>query len=75
MPAETFKVISIRDVPSGEPTRIGKIDVMVVYQKEGQPASMTTYPKEEESEDRIKKAIKDAEDRQKQFQGKEFIIE
>lgn len=74
MPGEKYKIITIRDVPSGDPNRIGKLDVMVVYQKEGQPSNMCTFPKEEESEERIKQAIQETEKRLTEWTGKEFII-
>lgn len=69
-----YEIVNVREVPSGDPKRIGKIDIMVIYQVEGKPSDMITIPKEEASPERIKKAIVERENRLNIDIGKEYKI-
>lgn len=64
---EGYKVISMEDLPSFDQKRIGKIDVNIAYKKEGQMLEFVKIPKEEESPERIRKAILENEERKKEL--------
>ena len=42
-----YEVTKIREVPSANPQRTGKIDLMISYSIDGKPASIIALPKEE----------------------------
>jgi hypothetical protein len=69
------EILDIRDVPSGQLGRVGHIDKMLVYKIGSEPARMVTYPSEEHSDDRIKRAIKEDQANMKTIVGKKFSLD
>jgi len=55
---EEVTIIDVRDIPSTEPGRIGKIDVLVTYQIDPAHIYMIRIPKEEFTEERLTEAIR-----------------
>ena len=75
MPLEDVEILTVRKMPSGDPERIGRLDMMVSYKIGTGPANITYYPAEEHSEERLKQAIKENEAQQADMIGKKFNIE
>ena len=68
------KIIDIRKIPSIEPGRFGKFDVMVVYQTPDGNVYTIKIPEESFSEEELKLAIKkDLQERTK-WVGKTFRL-
>jgi len=53
-----FKVTDIRKIPSGNPSRIGKMDYIVTYQLDPLHVYMVTIDKDTVTEADIKQAVK-----------------
>ncbi|MBA7621662.1 hypothetical protein ES703_29028 [subsurface metagenome] len=75
MPIGEVEILTIRKMPSGDPSRIGQLDMMVSYKIGTGPANICYYPASEHSEERMKKAIKENEEQQAELVGKKFTIE
>lgn len=75
MPLTDVEILNVRKMPSGDPQRIGRLDMMVSYRIGTGPANITYYPAEEHSEERMKQAIKENEEQQANLVGKKFNIE
>jgi len=68
------KILDIRDVPSTEPDRLGKLDRLVTYQVGPGQVYMIRIPLEEFSEERLKEEIKKDLEERKRWVGKEIEI-
>jgi len=70
----TAKIIDIRDIPSADPGRVGKMDSMIVYQLDAFRTYTTIMPKEDLTEDRIRERIKAEEGERAEWKAKTFEI-
>ena len=70
-----FKVFDVRRVPSADPERIGKMDMLVMYELDAMRRYIVRIPEEEFSEDRMKEEIKKDMAEREKFTGKEYEIE
>ena len=70
-----FKVFDIRRVPSADPERIGKMDMLVMYELDPMRRYIVRIPEEEFTEERMKEEIKKDMAEREQFTGKEYEIE
>lgn len=62
--AEKIKILDIRDFPSTDPRRIGRMDRLITYQIDPYHTYVITIPKDEFTETKLKETIKkDAEER------------
>ena len=70
-----FKVSDTRRVPSADPERIGKYDILVMYELSPMDRHIVGVPEEEFSEDRLKRAVKEDIAERSQWAGKEYEVE
>ena len=68
------KILDIRTVPSVDPERLGKLDTLVTYQVDNFRVYVLRIPKEEVSEEDLKKYIREDLEKKKQFVGKELTV-
>lgn len=68
------KILDMREVPSGEPERIGKYDYIITYQIDPLRTFIVTVPKEEYSEEKLREAIRKAEEERGKWVGRELEI-
>ena len=68
------KIIDIRDIPSPDPGRVGKMDSMIVYQLDAFRTYTTIMPKEDMTDDRVLERIKAEEAERTAWKAKEFEI-
>jgi len=73
-PPEKVKVLDVRDVPSTEPGRIGKIDVLVTYQLDPTHIYMVRIPKEEFTDERVREVIKRDVEEKRRWVGREIAL-
>jgi hypothetical protein len=57
MAGETIKIIDMRQLPSPDPQRIGKVDCIVIYEHGAGLRSSVRLPAEDLSDERIKAAV------------------
>ncbi|RKY70078.1 MAG: hypothetical protein DRQ24_09865 [Candidatus Latescibacterota bacterium] len=69
-----IKILDVREIPSGEPGRIGKMDLIITYQVDALRTYITTMPKEEFTEERLKEKIKEELTEREKWLGKEIEI-
>jgi len=69
-----IKILDVREIPSGEPGRIGKMDLIITYQVDALRTYITTMPKEEFTEERLKEKIKKELTEREKWLGKEIEI-
>ncbi len=69
-----FKVFDIREVPSGDPARVGKYDKLVMYEFDPMRRYIIKIPAEEFTEQLMLEAIKRDVAERAQFTGKEYEI-
>jgi len=69
-----YEITKVREVPSEDPKRIGKVDLMISYQIDGKPSSIITLPSEKASPERIEQAIIEREKNKNIDIGKEYEI-
>jgi len=74
VPPQKVKVLDVRDVPSTEPGRIGKIDVLVTYQLDPTHIYMVRLPKEEFTDEKVKEVIRKDVEEKKRWVGKELTL-
>jgi len=74
VPPPRVKILDVRDVPSTEPGRIGKIDVLVTYQLDPTHIYMVRIPKEEFTDEKVKEVIKKDVEEKKRWVGKELTL-
>jgi len=73
-PKEQVVILDVRDVPSTDPARIGRLDVMVTYRVDPAHIYMITIPKEKFDEKTLKATIrKDLEEKRKWI-GKQLEV-
>jgi len=70
----TVKVVDVRDVPSTDPGRIGKIDVLITYQLDPTHIYMVRIPKEEFTEAKVREVIKRDVEEKRRWVGKELTL-
>ncbi|MHC1600503.1 MAG: hypothetical protein ACXQS5_06775 [Candidatus Methanospirareceae archaeon] len=68
------KILDIRTVPSVDPERLGKLDTLVTYQVDNFRVYVLRIPKEEVSEEDLKKYIKEDLEKKKRFVGRELTV-
>jgi len=68
------KVIRRLEVPSAQPTRLGKIDYWISYEVDGAGPFILVMPKEEFSEARFLEKVREEIRATTAFVGKEFTI-
>ena len=73
MPREA-EIVSVLDIPSPEPTRLGKTDVMITYRVDPLHSFSIRIPKEDSSDEKIKKAIQADWDTRKKIIGAKFTL-
>lgn len=69
------KIVDVREIPSGDPTRIGRLDVMVTYSIDAFRTYVTVIPKEEFNEETLKERIKKEQTERERWIGKTVKIE
>jgi len=74
VPPQKVKILDVRDVPSVEPGRIGKIDVLITYQVDPTHIYMVRLPKEEFTDEKVKEAIKKDLEEKRKWVGKELAV-
>lgn len=72
MPA--IKILDLREIPSADPKRIGKMDKVVSYQIDGKTTDLIVLPAETFTEDRLKAEIKAKSEERAKWVGKEFSM-
>jgi len=72
--AQKIKIIDVRDFPSTDPKRVGKLDRVVTYQIDPFHTYIITIPKEEFSEERLKAEIRKQIEEREKLVGKEIEI-
>ena len=70
-----FKIFDVRRVPSAEPDRVGKYDMLVMYELDPMRRYIVRVPEEEFNEDRMKHAVKEDMAQRELWTGKEYEIE
>ena len=70
-----FRIFDVREVPSAEPTRMGKYDQLVMYELDPMRRYIVRIPSEEFTEERMKEAVKADMAKRAEFTGKEYEIE
>jgi len=68
------KILDIRTVPSVDPERLGKLDTLVTYQVDNFRVYVLRIPKEEVTEEDLKKYIKEDLKKREKFVGKELVV-
>ena len=68
------KILDIRTVPSVDPERLGKLDTLVTYQVDNFRVYVLRIPKEEVSEEDLKKYIREDLEKKKRFVGRELTV-
>jgi len=74
VPPPKVKILDVRDVPSTEPGRIGKIDVLVTYQLDPTHIYMVRVPKEEFTDERVREVIRRDVEEKRRWVGKELTL-
>jgi len=74
VPPPRVKILDVRDVPSTEPGRIGKIDVLVTYQLDPTHIYMVRIPKEEFTDERVRGVIRKDVEEKRRWVGKELTL-
>jgi len=64
----------MREIPSAEPARVGKMDLIVTYQVDAFRTYITTIPKEEFTEERLRETIKREMAEREKWIGKEVEL-
>jgi len=73
-PPQRVRVLDVRDVPSTEPGRIGKIDVLVTYQLDPTHIYMVRIPKDEFTDEKVREVIRRDVEEKSQWVGKELAL-
>jgi hypothetical protein len=80
-PERRIKIVDMFEIPSAEPNRLGKYDVIITYQDEAMRARTITIPREElegkSPEERLRiiaNAIKRKEEERLAIVGKEILV-
>ena len=68
------EILATVDLPSRDPKRAGKIDVMVTYRVGPYQTGMVFIPKEEFSDETVAAAIKKDVDEKAEYVGKKFKV-
>jgi len=68
------RIIDYVKIPSADPSRIGKFDVVIVYMTEEGRTYMVSVPEEEFSEDRIADIIRKDLEKRARLIGKEITV-
>lgn len=68
------EVISMVDVPSRDPKRVGKIDALITYRVGPFQSGLVYIPKEKVTEDAVQKAIAADVEAKGKFVGKKFKV-
>ena len=63
------KIIDVRDIPSGEAERIGKMDTMITYQFDAFRTYIITLPKETFTKEKLIEEIRKQEHERAQLIG------
>jgi hypothetical protein len=72
--AREAEIVSYLDIPSSDPTRLGKTDVMITYRIDPLHTFSITMPKEAADEDTIRKAIQADWDKRKHIIGAKISL-
>ena len=70
----TYKIVDRRRVPSVDPDRLGKFDLMIVYERPGGGRDLLILPEDEVSAMAVKEAIRKAEEKLKELDNLEFEL-
>jgi hypothetical protein len=68
------KIVDKREIPTAEPARVGKLDVLITYQLEGFKTYLIRIPQEEFNEEELVKRIKVEMEERALWTGKELEI-
>jgi len=71
---EKVRIIDITRVPSADPKRLGKFDIVIVYMTEDGRTYMVSVPEEEFSEEKLPEIIKADIEKRRRLIGKEIVI-
>jgi len=74
MGERNVEILSTVDIPSREPDRVGKIDVLVTYRLTPYTTGMVLIHKEEFAEETMLKAVKEDIDKKSAFVGKTYKV-
>jgi hypothetical protein len=72
--ARQAEIVSVLDIPSPEPTRLGKSDVMVTYRVDPLHSFTIRMPKEDSTPAKIKAAIQADWNTRKEIIGAKFSL-
>lgn len=67
-------IVDMRKLPAGDPKRIGKYDMAVVYRVDTGEQYFTTIPAEEFTEDKLKAQVKIETEERGKLLGKKLTI-
>jgi hypothetical protein len=73
MPQE-ISIIDVREIPSTDPARAGKLDIIVTYQSDPLHTFITIMPKEAFTEENLKKQIQKEMAERAQWIGKKITL-
>jgi len=73
-PPREAEVVSVLDIPSPDPTRLGKTDVMITYRVDPLHSFTIRMPKEEATAAKIKAAIQADWNTRKEIIGAKFTL-
>jgi len=68
------KILDVREIPSGDPERVGLLDMLVTYQLDAFRTYVTTIPKEEFTEDKLREKIRAELAEKEAWVGKEITV-
>lgn len=69
-----IKILDMREIPSGDPKRIGKMDRVISYQVDGITTDIIVLPAETFTEEILKTQIKLKSAEKAKWVGKEFEV-
>jgi len=69
-----IRVVDIREIPSADPARVGKLDMIVTYQTDKLNTYITVIPKEEFTEAALIEKIRAEMKERETWIGKELVI-
>ena len=68
------RILDVREVPSTDPERFGKMDVLITYQVDPMHVYIIRLPKEEFNEERVREAIRADLEEKAKWLGRELEL-
>jgi hypothetical protein len=73
-PTREAEIVSVLDIPSPDPTRLGKVDVMITYRVDPLHSFTLRIPKEDATPAKIKAAVQEDWNKRKEIIGAKFTL-